>query len=83
MESNIGSEYAVMDNNGFMIEKSNNFNTHISGYAFDIVQKARKILKNDNSYNNIEIIFENQTILLKDDCSSNLNMCMIVSEEKN
>ncbi len=81
--SNIANDYAVMDNNGFMIEKSKNFNTSISGYAFDIVQKARKILNNDTTYNNVEIIFENQTILLKDDCSSKLNMCMIVSEEKN
>jgi len=83
MEENIGNDYAVMDNNGFMIEKSKKFNTSISGYAFDIVQKARKILNNDSTFNTIDIIFENQTILMKDDCSSKLNMCIIVSEEKN
>lgn len=83
MEENIGNDYAVMDNNGFIIEKSKKFNTSISGYAFDIVQKARKILNNDSTFNNIDIIFEKQTILMKDDCSSKLNMCIIVSEEKN
>lgn len=83
MDSGLRNEYAVMDNNGFIIEKSAQFNTSFSGYAFDIVQKARKILNNDITYNNIEIIFENQTILLKDDCASKLNMCMIINEDKN
>ena len=83
MESKIENDFVVMDNNGFIVEKSNNFNSTISGYAFDIVQKSRKILSNNITFNNIEIFFENQTIIFKDDCSSKLNMCVIVTDEKN
>ena len=82
MESNSKENFLVMDDNGFIIEKSKNFNTSISGYAFDILQKSRKILNSDSTINNVEIIYEKKTILLKDDTSSKLNVCMLMNEDK-
>ena len=82
MESNSKENFLVMDDNGFIIEKSKNFNTSISGYAFDILQKSRKILNSDSTIHNIEIIYEKKTILLKDDTSSKLNICMLMNEDK-
>ena len=81
MDSNSKENFMVMDDNGFVIEKSKNFNTSISGYALDILQKARKILNDDSTINNIEIIYEKKTMIIKDDISSKLNVCMLINED--
>jgi len=82
MDSNSKENFMVMDDNGFVIEKSKNFNTSIYGYALDILQKARKILNDDSTINNIEIIYEKKTMIIKDDKSSKLNVCMLINEDK-
>jgi hypothetical protein len=76
------NEYAIFDQNGMTIEKSENFNNKISGHLTDIVQKSREILNSQDTLNSIEIFFEKQVILLKDNCSTNLHMALIVENNK-
>jgi len=83
METNSHEEqYAIMDVSGMVIEKSKNFDSGISGYVTDIIQKSRSVLNSKESINSIEIFFENNILMIKDDSSTNLNICSIVSEEK-
>ena len=72
------NEQAIFDKNVMTIEQTENFNPKISGYLTDIVQKSREILNSQDTLNSIELFYENQVIILKDNCSTNLHMAMIV-----
>jgi hypothetical protein len=75
-------DFAIHDNNGIPIEMSKHFNTGISGYAFDIIQKSRSILDSKDKINSIEIFYENAVVLIKDNVSTKLNMTMIIDKTK-
>ena len=75
-------EYVIMDKNGMIIEKTNNFNTNITGYVTDIIQKTRGLLDTKDTLNSIEIFFENKMFLIKDNCSTNLNITTLVENKK-
>lgn len=81
MENEIIQPYCIMNSNGYVIEKSDDFSNNINGQLSDIIQKSRKILGEDQ-LNNIEILFENKTILIKDKLSNDLNISMIINNEK-
>jgi hypothetical protein len=70
-----------MDNNGMIVEKSNNFNQNVTGYVTDIIHKSRKVLNSKDTLNSIEIFFENQTFLIKDNCSTNLNITTVLENK--
>ena len=72
------NEQAIFDRNGMIIEQTENFNSNIAGYLSDIVQKSREILNSKDTLNSIELFYENQVIIMKDNCSTNLHMVMIV-----
>lgn len=74
-------EFVIMDNNGMIVEKSNNFNQNATGYVTDIIQKSRKVLNSKDTVNSIEIFFENQTFLIKDNCSTNLNITTVLENK--
>jgi hypothetical protein len=74
-------EFVIMDNNGMIVEKSNNFNQNTTGYVTDIIQKSRKVLNSKDTVNSIEIFFENQTFLIKDNCSTNLNITTVLENK--
>ncbi len=74
-------EFVIMDNNGMIVEKSNNFNQNATGYVTDIIQKSRKVLNSKDTLNSIEIFFENQTFLIKDNCSTNLNITTVLENK--
>jgi hypothetical protein len=74
-------EYVIMDNNGMIVEKSNNFNQNVTGYVTDIIQKARNVLNTKDTLNSVEIFFENQTFLIKDNCSTNLNITTVLENK--
>ncbi len=71
----------VMDSNGMIIEKSDSFQTNISGYILDISQKARDVLESKDGVNSIELFFDNKVILIKDNCVTGINMSMIVENK--
>jgi hypothetical protein len=74
--------YAVIDKNGMLIESSEDCNKEVSGYLFDCIQKSRTVLNSEDSINSVEIFFDNYVILMKDNCSTNLSMAMIVDNKK-
>ena len=74
-------EYVIMDNNGMIVERSNNFNQNVTGYVTDIIQKARNVLNTKDTLNSVEIFFENQTFLIKDNCSTNLNITTVLENK--
>ena len=74
-------EYVIMDNNGMIVERSNNFNQNVTGYVTDIIQKARNVLNKKDTLNSVEIFFENQTFLIKDNCSTNLNITTVLENK--
>jgi len=74
--------FACMNSNGMVIEKSQDFNHNNCGYLTDIIQKARNILPKKNFINNIEIFFDKSVILIQDNTSTDLNMTMIVENDK-
>ncbi len=74
-------EYLIMDNKGMVIEKTDNINQGISGFLSDIINKTRSVLKSSDSVNSIEIFYENQTLMTKDNCSNNLNITTLVSNK--
>jgi hypothetical protein len=76
------NQYAIMDNSGMVIEKSLGFNKDLCGYATNVINKSRDILKTKDTMNSIEIFFENSIFLLKDDCSTNLTIAMIDENKK-
>jgi hypothetical protein len=77
------NDYCIMDNNGMILEKSEKFNTQISGYLLDIKQKATSILgSNADAVNSVEIFFENSVVLIKDNSGTNINMTMIVDNKE-
>jgi hypothetical protein len=78
---NKDQEYVIMDNNGMIIEKSENFNKNITGYVTDVIQKSRSILNTNDTLNSVEIFFENQVFLIKDNCSTNLNITSLVENK--
>lgn len=82
MENTDNYEYAIHDKNGMPIEISKNFDSKISGYAFDIIHKSKAILEPTNSINSIEIFYENAVVLMKDNCLTNLNITMIIDKNK-
>jgi hypothetical protein len=73
--------YCIMNTHGFVIEKSDSFNTSINGQINDIVQKSRKILNTD-SIKSIEIFFDQKTVMIKDNSATDLNITTIVNSEK-
>lgn len=81
MDYDLNQPYCIMNSNGYVIERSDNFINSINGQLSDIVQKSKKILPNDN-INTVEIFFENKTILIKDSLANDLNISMIVNNEK-
>ena len=81
MDNDLNQPYCIMSSNGFVIEKSDNFNNSINGQISDIVQKSKKILAKDN-IDTIQIFFENKSILIKDNISNDLNISMIINNEK-
>ncbi len=81
MENEINQPYCIMSSNGYVIENSDNFTNSINGNLCDIIQKSRKILGEDK-LNSIEILFENKSILIKDKLSNDLNISMIINNEK-
>lgn len=80
MENN-EQEYVIMDKSGMVVEKSNNFNTGISGYLTDIIQKSRSVLKSEDTINSVEIFYDNSLLLIKDNCSANLSMTYLVKDK--
>ena len=74
-------DYLIMDNQGMVIEKTERMNQNISGYLSDIINRTRSVLKNSDSVNSIEIFYENQTFITKDNCSNNLNITTIVQNK--
>ena len=74
-------DYVIMDNNGMIVERSNNFNQNVTGYVTDIIQKARNVLNKKDTLNSVEIFFENQTFLIKDNCSTNLNITTVLENK--
>lgn len=82
MESNRldGNNYCISDKNGFVIEQTKDFKIS-SGYITDIVNNAKKIMNPNSNVNSIDIFFEDYTILIKDNSSTNLNMTMIVENK--
>ncbi len=73
-------DYLIMDNQGMIVENSENsyINPNSTGYISDIINKTRTVLKGSDSVNSIEIFFENQTIMIKDNCSNNLNITTVL-----
>ena len=80
MDNDLKHPYCIMNANGFVIEKNEGFNTNINGHISDLLQKSKKILKSDN-INSIEILFENKSILIKDDTVKNYNITMLVNDK--
>ncbi len=80
MDKKLG-EYLVMDDKGMIIEKTDNLNPNISAYITDIINKTRSVLKDRDSVNSIEIFFENQTVMVKDNSSNNLNITTVVQNK--
>lgn len=76
------NEHAIYDRNGMIMQKTENFNIKIGGYLTDIVQKSREILNSQDTLNSIELFYENEVILVKDNCSTNLHVVMIVENNK-
>jgi len=77
------NNYVCMNSNGLIIEKSNLFNKNNCGFITDIVQKTRNILPNNDFINNIEIFFDKTLVVIQDNNSNDLNITMIVDNEKN
>jgi hypothetical protein len=76
------NEYLIMNENGMIVEKSTNFNQGTAGYITDIIHKTRSLLNAKDSINSIEIFFENQVFLVKDNCSTNLNITTVLENSK-
>jgi hypothetical protein len=81
MMDNKNSEYCIMDNNGMVLEKSDVFDTKISGHVLDLTHRASSLLDSTNNVNSIEIVFDNSVILIKDKVAENINMTMIVDNK--
>lgn len=75
------SNYCISDKNGFVIEKSESFNTSDNGYATDIAHNVRRIVNSNSTVNTIDIFFENSTVVIKDNSSTNLHMTMIIENK--
>lgn len=76
------SQYVIMDKSGMIIENSEEFNNNLCGYVTDIIQKNRNIMGTNTTTNSVEIFFENQLFLIKDNVNNNLNMSMIIDHKK-
>ena len=76
------SNFVCMNNNGMIIEQSKSFNKKNCGYLTDIVQKARQILPKNDFINSIEIFFEKSLVIIQDNNSVELNMALIVDNDK-
>ena len=79
-------DFVILDKNGMVVEKSANFNKNnipneVTGYMTDIIQKSRELLDNKSTINSIEIFFENQVFVIKDNCSANLNIISILDNK--
>jgi hypothetical protein len=76
-------DYLIMDNQGMVVEKTDNLlvNQNCTGYISDIINKTRSVLKGSDSVNSIEIFYENQTIMIKDNCSNNLNITTLLANK--
>jgi hypothetical protein len=72
-------EYCLMDNNAMPLEKSNSFDLNITGNILDITQRAKNILTPSTGPNSIEIFYESQVVLIKD--NHNLNMTLIADNK--
>jgi hypothetical protein len=81
MDQELSNPYLIMNSKGFVVEQSDTFNKNIYGQISDIVAKSKNILQKD-TVNTIEIVFENKTILIKDNIASDLNITMVVNNEK-
>lgn len=76
------TKYAVIDNNGMIIEHGNGMNTSLCGHVSDILEKSRDILNSKDSVNSVEIFFDHSTMVVKDNCSTNLSMVTVISNSK-
>ena len=74
-------EYVIMDNKGMIVEKTDNISLHTTGYISDLINKTRSVLKGSDSVNSIEIFYENQTFMIKDNCSNNLNITTVLQNK--
>ena len=81
MDNMYKHKQCILDNKGMIIESSEDFPKSISGYLVDITNKARNILSVKDKINSIEIFLDNSTILIKDNCSTNINMTMIIDNK--
>ncbi len=82
MDNMTKHKQCVLDNNGMIIESSDDIPKSIAGYLVDITKKARNILSVKDKINSIEIFLDNSTILIKDNCSTNINMTMIIDNKE-
>jgi len=73
--------FACMNSNGMIIDKSNNFNKQNCGYLTDIMNKARNILPKSDFINSIEIFFDKSLIVIQDNNSTDLNMTTVVEND--
>ena len=73
--------FACMNSNGMIIDKSNNFNKQNCGYLTDIMHKARNILPKSDFINSIEIFFDKSLIVIQDNNSTDLNMTIVVEND--
>lgn len=81
MDQEITQPYVIMNSKGLVIEKSDGFNQNIQGQLSDIILKSKSILPRDE-VNTIEIVFENKSLLIKDNCANDISLSMIVGNEK-